>query len=94
MKRSLGKMSKRSRLLRQRIGSRRLGITRLVKSFGIGDRVTIDPKSSHFGGMPHPRYRGKLGTVVAKRGGAFVVEVRVYRALKQLIIPAVHLERA
>jgi large subunit ribosomal protein L21e len=87
-------MSKRSRLLRKRIGARRLGITKLVKSFEIGDRVHIDPKSAHFGGMPHPRYRGRTGTVVGKRGGAFVVEIRDYCMVKQLIIPVVHLERA
>jgi len=94
MKRSLGKMSKRSRLLRKRIGARRLGITKLVKSFGVGDRVIIDHKSSYFGGMPHPRYRGKLCTVIGKRGEAYIVEVKVYSALKKLIVPAVHLERA
>ncbi len=94
MKRSLGKMSKRSRLLRKRIGARRLGITKLVKSFAIGDRVHIDHKSAYFGGMPHPRYRGRIGTVVGKRGEAFIVEIQDYRMTKKLIIPVVHLERA
>ncbi|VVC72209.1 50S ribosomal protein L21e [uncultured archaeon] len=93
MKRSLGKMSKRSRLLRHRVSEPRLGITKLVKKFAIGDNVRLDYKSGYFGGMPHPRYRGKLGKVVAKRGEAYVVMVKVYSATKELIVPAVHLEK-
>ena len=92
MKRSLGKMSKRSRL-RARVGHRRLGIPSIVKSFQQGERVAIDPKSGHFGNMPHPRYRGRHGVIIGRRGSAYVVEVRDYGALKKLIIPALHLER-
>jgi len=94
MKRSLGKMSKRSRLLRRRVSESKLGITKLIKTFAIGDRVVIDHKSSYFGGMPHPRYRGKLGIVTGKRGEAYIVEVKVYSSKKKLIVPPVHLEKA
>jgi len=94
MKRSLGKMSKRSRLLRQRVSVSKLGITKLVKTFNIGDEVCIDLKSGHFSGMPHPRYRGKRGVIVGKRGNAYIVKVRDYSAVKELVIPPVHLEKA
>lgn len=94
MKRSKGKMSKRSRLLRKRMGERRLGVPRLVKTFEIGQSVCIDHKSGYFGGMPHPRYRGKRGFVVGKRGHAYIVEIKDYNAVKKLVIPAVHLEEA
>jgi len=94
MKRSLGKMSKRSRLLRKRISERRLGVPRLVKTFEIGQAVCIDHKSGYFSGMPHPRYRGKRGVVVGRRGNAYLIEVKVYNAVKELIVPAVHLEIA
>jgi len=87
-------MSKRSRLLRRRASESRLGITKLVKSFAVGDRVVVDPKTGHFGGMPHPRYRGKLGTIVGRRGNAYIVQIQVYSAKKEIIIPAVHLEKS
>lgn len=93
MKRSRGKMSKRSRLLRKRRG-RKLGTTRLVKKFSIGDRVRIDIKSGYFGNMPHPRYRGKHGIIVGVRGKSYIVELRHMKSIKKLIIPPVHLERA
>ncbi|MFH1285114.1 MAG: 50S ribosomal protein L21e [Candidatus Micrarchaeota archaeon] len=92
VKRSKGKLSKRSRLLRKRAGSRALGISRLVKSFEIGDSVAIDLKAS-LSGMPHPRYRGRVGKIINKRGRAYVVEIRDGNMIKNLIISAVHLEK-
>ena len=94
MKRSRGKMSKRSRLLRKRVSKPKLGITKLVKTFNEGDKVHISIKSGHFEGMPHPKYRGKLGIVVGARGKSYVVEIMDYAKKKQLILPAVHLEKA
>ena len=91
VKRSHGTLSKRSRLLRKRAGKKKLGVTKLLKSFKEGQRVSIDFKSG-FSGMPHPRYRGKTGIVIEKRGGAYVVQLRDGNAIKRLIIPAVHLE--
>jgi len=91
MKRSLGKLSKRSRLLRRR--------TRVVASvasameqFADGQRVHVTPISNR--SMPHPRYRGRTGVVVGKRGGAYVVELNDFNAVKRLVIDGAHLTRA
>lgn len=91
VKRSLGKLSKRSRLLRRR--------TRVVTSvastleqFEKGQRVHVTPISTR--SMPHPRYRGKTGTVVGMQGGAYVVELQDHRATKRLVIEGAHLTRA
>jgi large subunit ribosomal protein L21e len=89
MKRSLGKMSKRSRLLGR--SRRRLTIPGLVSSYSVGDCVSVDSQSK-YPGMPHPRYRGRTGTIVATRGKAYVVEIRDMGARKRLIIPPVHLK--
>jgi large subunit ribosomal protein L21e len=83
-------MSKRSRLLGKT--SQRLTVTELVKSFSIGDRVVVDLKS-RFSGMPHPRYRGRHGEIVGERGKSYVVRIRDGNAVKELIIPAVHLQK-
>ena len=90
MRRSLGKMSKRSRALGK--SKRRLTIPGLVSSYSVGDCVSIDSQSKHLG-MPHQRYRGRTGTIVATRGKAYIVEIRDMNARKQLIIPPVHLKR-
>lgn len=88
-KRSVGKLSKRSRLLRRKIRSK-ASISAIIREFKEGDRVSIDP-NSQYSGMPHPRYRGLCGVVKARRGNAYVVEVAVGNSVKSLIVPPVHL---
>lgn len=92
MKRSLGKFSKRTKCLRKR--ARRKNITAQValRSFSVGERVCIDPAPSQEG-LPHPRYRGRHGVVVGRRGNSYVVEVEVGGSVKKLIIPGMHLRK-
>jgi len=89
MKRSLGKMSKRSRALGQ--AKRKLTIPGLISGHSVGDCVAIDSQSK-YSGMPHPRYRGRTGTIIAKRGKAYVVKISDMDATKDLIVPPVHLK--
>jgi large subunit ribosomal protein L21e len=89
MRRSLGKMSKRSRSLGA--AKRKLTIPGLISGYSVGDCVSIDSQSK-YSGMPHPRYRGRTGIIVAKRGKAYVVEISDMNAKKRLIIPPVHLQ--
>ncbi len=88
VKHSLGKMSKRSRLLGR--AKRKLTVPGLISSFGINEVVSIDPQSK-YSGMPHPRYRGRTGRIIKKRGKSYVVRIRDGRAIKELVIPPVHL---
>jgi len=92
MKRSLGKLSKRSRLLRRRAGARRLGVGALLKKFMDGAEVSIQPVLG-YSGMPHPRYRGRTGRIIGMMGNAYIVEIADGRAVKRLTIPGVHLRR-
>ncbi len=88
MRRSLGKMSKRSRALGA--AARKLTIPGLISSFSVGDCVAIDSQSK-YSGMPHPRYRGRTGIIVDTRGKAYVVKINDGRMEKELVIPPVHL---
>ena len=88
MRRSLGKMSKRTRALGQ--AKRKLTVPGLISGYNVGDSVAIDSQSK-YSGMPHPRYRGKTGTITARRGNAYVIRVKDGRAVKELIIAPVHL---
>lgn len=84
-------MSKRSRLLG--MTKNKLTVNQLVKPFKEGDNVVIDLKV-RYTGMPHPRYRGRHGTVVGTRGKAYLVKIRDGRMEKELVIPGVHLQQA
>lgn len=70
-----------------------LSVSDIIKTFNVGDRVAIVPKGN-FRNIPHPRYRGRIGKVIERRGSAYVVELNVFSATRKLVVPAVHLERA
>ncbi|MCX8198316.1 MAG: 50S ribosomal protein L21e [Candidatus Micrarchaeota archaeon] len=90
MRRSLGKMSKRSRALGR--SKRKLTIPALISGYSVGEIVSIDSQSK-YSGMPHPRYRGRTGIITAKRGNAYVVRINDGKMPKELVIPPVHLRK-
>ena len=90
MRRSLGKLSKRSRLLRRRSRTS-LSVSQRLKVLAVGDKVHLTHISTR--SMPHPRYRGRTGTIVGKQGGAYIIEVGDYNATKRLVIEGVHLTK-
>jgi len=67
-------------------------VSERIKSFKDGDMVAIVPKGN-FKNIPHPRYRGKIGRVIERRGGAYVVELRIMNSVKRLTVPALHLKK-
>lgn len=92
--RSHGLFSGRTRHLSRHHAPRKLTIGNLLKDFKAGDRVTIVPKGN-FKDIPHPRYRGRVGVVVEKRGGAYVVEFNVSKkTVRTLIVNQRHLNKA
>jgi len=66
-------------------------ITRSLQNFPMGGRVVILVDPSQVKGMPHPRFHGKTGVVVEKRGRAYVVEVREGGKFKKVIARPEHL---
>ncbi len=91
--RSHGLFSGRARHLARHHKPSKLSLSSLMKSFSVGDKVAIVPKGI-FKDIPHPRYRGRVGTVTAKRGGAYVVEFMVSNKTKRtLVVPQRHLEK-
>jgi large subunit ribosomal protein L21e len=92
--RSHGLFVGRTRQLARHHRPSRLGLTTLIKDFKINDRVIIIQKGN-FKNIPHPRYRGRVGTVIEKRGDAYVVRVNTSKSLtRSIIVPQMHLEKA
>jgi large subunit ribosomal protein L21e len=91
--RSHGLFSGRARHLARHHKPGKLSVSSMIKNFKIGDRVAIVPKGV-FRDIPHPRYRGRVGTVTEKRGGAYVVEFMVSsKTRRRLVVPQRHLEK-
>ena len=85
--RSNGLFSGRTRYLAKRHKPSQLSITDRIKEVAVGSKVVILPKGNTKD-IPHPRYRGRIGEVIEKRGGAYVVEIRVSKStVRKIIVP-------
>lgn len=67
------------------------GLSRMLRKYEIGNRVLIDLFPSMVRGMPHRRYHGKMGTVVEKRGRAYILEVRIGGKIRKIISRPEHM---
>lgn len=93
MKRSRGTRTS-SRGLRKKPRERGLSkITRTLVTFNDGEKVAIVIDPSIHKGMPHPKYQGITGTIVARRGEAYVLNVRLGAKEKHVIARPEHLRR-
>ena len=66
-------------------------VTRFIQTFQPDQRVIIDPDPSSQKGLPHVRYKGKVGTIKEKRGRAYVVGVKIGRKEMKVITRPEHL---
>lgn len=93
MRRSKGYRSKTRALLRKRPRERgKIGLSRLLRTFNPGDKVTIRIDPSVHKGMPHRRYHGRIGTVKERRGRSYVIEVAEGKQTRTVIARPEHVE--
>ncbi|RLI24351.1 MAG: 50S ribosomal protein L21e [Candidatus Hecatellales archaeon] len=65
----------------------------LLTEFKVGEKVVVDIDPSVHKGQPHRRYQGKIGTVVDRRGRAYILNIKVGGKTKQVIALPEHLRR-
>jgi large subunit ribosomal protein L21e len=70
----------------------RPAITKFLQEFKNNQKVVILPEPSSQRGMPHPRFKGKMGTIVGKRGKSYIVEFLDVNKLKKVIARPEHLK--
>ncbi len=95
VKASKGIMEKTRQKFRR--GPRKRGlspITRALQTFEVGERASIVIDASVQKGWPHHRFHGMTGTVVARRGRAYVLDVRFGGMVKKAVVLPHHLRRA
>ena len=68
----------------------KLGLTAYLKKFNEGDSVHIDFVSSS--PIQHPRFNGKTGKIIEKRGRSYVVEIYDGSVRKQIFARPEHLK--
>lgn len=63
-----------------------------LKEFNEKEKVVLNHNPSSHKGMPHPKMKGKVGEIISRRGNAYVVNVRIGNAQKQVIARPEHLK--
>jgi len=81
------------KLLRKRIREKgavpKLSV--ILREYKPGDKVAIKIDPSFHYAMPHRRFHGLTGTIVGKRGRAYIVEVYLGDKKKTLFVTPEHL---
>jgi len=65
-------------------------IKRYLQKFDEGETVSIKMDAS-YRNIPHPRFRGKSGKVVAPQGRAYYIRIRDGEKTKDLLVAPEHL---
>jgi len=88
-----GYRSKTRSLLRKKPRERgKIGLSQILQEYKPGERVVVKINPTVHGGMPHRRYHGRVGVIMDKRGGAYVVNVTQGKAIKEIIVRPEHLK--
>jgi large subunit ribosomal protein L21e len=94
MPQTAGKRIKTRSLLRKKVRER--GVkppSYLLQDYKTGEKVVLKYDPSVHKGMPHRRFYGKIGTVVGRRGRAYLIQVSDGGKTKTLIARSEHLKR-
>lgn len=71
----------------------KISLTEFFKELNIGDKVCLKAEPSYQKGMYHPRYHGKVATVIGKRGECYEVILKDGSKEKIFIVHPIHLKR-
>ncbi len=72
----------------------KIGLSRILRAYQPGEKVTILIEPSVHKGMPHRRYHGRVGVVDSRRGKSYVVSVAIGNQTKKIIARPEHLTPA
>jgi len=92
VRRSKGYRSRTRKLFRKHPRDRgKIGLSRILRTYEPGQKVTILIESSVHKGMPHRRYHGRVGVIHAKRGKSYIVHIEEGKHMKQIIARPEHI---
>jgi large subunit ribosomal protein L21e len=91
MKRSKGRISRKSRAIGRKIREEIPTPYKILKEIEVGKKVLIKPYGK-FEDFPHMRYAGRTGRILEKRGNAYVIEIKDGEKVKKIIASPIHLK--
>ena len=94
MGKSKGPRRKSRSVLTKRVREKgKVGLSRLLADYEVGDKVVINIDPGIHKGMPNKRFQGKVGTVVEKRGKAYVLDIPQRKTSKLVIAGPEHVRK-
>ena len=72
----------------------KVSVSRYFQSFDQGARVVLKAEPAIQKGMYFPRFHGRVGTVLKKRGECYEIEIKDLGKTKTLIVHPIHLKQA
>ncbi len=73
-------------------GKGKPGLSRYFKILNEGDRVSLVKEPSENASFL-PRYQGRTGKIIGKRGKVYIVELKDQNKKKKFLIPSIHLKK-
>lgn len=67
-------------------------VTKFLQEFKKNQKIVIVQEPSSQRGMPHPRFKGKTGKILDRRGKSYIVEILDGNKVKKLICRPEHLK--
>ena len=64
-----------------------------LQEYNPGDKVALVIEPAVQQGVFHPRFSGRIGTVVEKKGSVYVVKIRDITKQKNILVHPVHMKR-
>lgn len=92
LRHSKGYRNRSRKLFRKAPHEKYRGLGRLLYTYKVGDKVHIDISPESPSTAPHRRYQGKVGTILERRGRAYVVAVQVGGKIKKIITTKDHIK--
>ena len=71
----------------------KISITKFFQELKEGDKVVLKAEPAVQSGIYFRRFHGKAGTVKAKRGTCYEVEIKDFNKSKTVIVHPVHLQK-
>ena len=71
----------------------KISLAKYFQEYKEGDKVYLCAEPSIHGGMYYPRFHGKAGTIMAKRGKCYEIKIKDVKMEKILVVHPVHLKR-
>ncbi|MCC7574451.1 50S ribosomal protein L21e [Candidatus Woesearchaeota archaeon] len=85
--------SKSSLLSKKNRKKGKVSLKAYLAEFNVGDKVALGYEPAVFEGTYCPRFVGKSGVVLAKRGSCYEVKIMDFKKEKMLIVHPVHLRK-